>query len=1001
MDSHNENKKNNKPIIYEELLQFSEHITNYFAEESKDYLNLINFLNQISSTFKDMSSKIKIPNNFSTDRPDQLNLNSFYNFHKTILEKIKDIPNKINNDILSTLNKFKDEFESDNQNIFFALNTIIEDISTQQNFINKRKDELIKEKEKNKDYIKSLAYELYKKEMETFNKLYSNSENKFKEIKNMLEENEMKKNKIISSCLCIYFSLIYDNLDSMDNQNGDIKKLIKKYKTKENKRKINEIFPNSKILDLKNWGDNFDDWEELKLMESMLVEKKEEKTKETKDEKTPSNPFSNDFYIPQIIITNNIIGIDDEYMVLKSNENNQSSFVDISEDEEKIKDNIIINNFIFGLENSVPKSDLIINIEDVFGRNIGNKEFYIDFCDKIIKAKGEDKTLYEYKIFSNLVYLTNVMNLILEQLKDDLLSDNLNKDYFDSYKLLDKIICIGEKSVNEDTYMCALLSNNKIFKNKKIWINSIRNKIIIFLNELCTKEYLSKSRDSVFHTGDIFHKNFEAKKIKRILSKLGGLIVGREKNLIELCGFKHYIQYYNKLSSEQKKNVDNNTLSIFHGVIKCYIRHITNYNFNVENTTDIISEICHNLKINDDDHIIFYCYYYQDCVYTSKKKNTKNKSQIPLATTQKIKYIKSEKKDKKIPENYILDIKDRNNIYYIIKKVSKYLDDEDKLKLICLGKYYKKIRKHIYKSFLKKDMPIKKRVHIWKSYLKINNTKSLFNYKDILEETKTDFFQKGNEQSIIQINKDINRTYLKKKDEHSADKIYNILISFVYSEHKINYVQGINDITGFIYDLTENEEETFLLLISIFSMTQISDIFNDEEFQFLKTLFYTIERLVYLYLPKIYSKIKDHNIQISFFMSAYFITLDTILYQDLPDDDYSFILRLWDGFILDGWCSFFSDWLAILKYHEKDIIAIESERLLEYLSNKIKNSELFKKENYNKFYELKKQFKISEELVKNLQDEIAVEAGIRKVGTSTIIEGFNDDDKGKDKSQIK
>ena len=108
-----------------------------------------------------------------------------------------------------------------------------------------------------------------------------------------------------------------------------------------------------------------------------------------------------------------------------------------------------------------------------------------------------------------------------------------------------------------------------------------------------------------------------------ILSKLGGLIVGREKNLIELCGFKPYIQDYNKLSSEQKKNIDNNVLSIFHGVIKCYIRHITNYNFNVENTTDIYSEICHNLKINDDDHIIFYCYYYQDCVYTSKKKKHK------------------------------------------------------------------------------------------------------------------------------------------------------------------------------------------------------------------------------------------------------------------------------------------------------------------------------------------------------------------------------------------
>ena len=64
----------------------------------------------------------------------------------------------------------------------------------------------------------------------------------------MFEENEMKKNKIISHCLYTYFSLIYDDLDSMDNQNGDIKKLIKKYQTKENKKTISEIFPNSKII---------------------------------------------------------------------------------------------------------------------------------------------------------------------------------------------------------------------------------------------------------------------------------------------------------------------------------------------------------------------------------------------------------------------------------------------------------------------------------------------------------------------------------------------------------------------------------------------------------------------------------------------------------------------------------------------------------------------------------------------------------------------------------
>ena len=141
------------------------------------------------------------------------------------------------------------------------------------------------------------------------------------------------------------------------------------------------------------------------------------------------------------------------------------------------------------------------------------------------------------------------------------------------------------------------------------------------------------------------------------------------------------------------------------------------------------------------------------------------------------------------------------------------------------------------------------------------------------------------------------------------------------------------------------------------------------------------------------SKLKDNNIELSFFMSAYFITLYTILYPNLPENDISFILHLWDDFILDGWSSFFSNWLTILKYHEKDIMKIKEDRLINFLTNQIKESDLYKKENYPKFLELKKKFKINEELIKNLQDEIAVEVGIRKIGASTIIEDFNADDK--------
>ena len=994
--------KKQKNNIYEELIKIFENITNYFAAEHQDYFDLLTFFEDISSELKDISSKIKIPKNINLNNPDYFNVDPFYSFHSLFLNNIKKISEKINIEVLSVLKNYKEEFEKDNKNILISLNSIIENIFDQKKALEKSKNEYEEEKLKNKDYKNSLKSDLYIKEMEKTNKIYSNNEIKFIELKKLFEDNILKKNNIISNCIYIYFKIIHEDLDSIDNKNNEFKKLIKIYNSKKDKKLINEILPDSNIFNIKNWGEGFLDWEEIKFggneTESIIINNNIGKKDEKKEEKNDNNNL-NDFYIPQITILSNIIGIDDEYMILKSTDNKNSSFVDITdvtEDEQKIKDNITINNYLYGLGdvNMDRKKEILLNLEDVFGKNIGNKDFYIDFCDQITKSKGERKTLYEFKNFSDLVFLTNLMNLIIENIKEDLLSEKLSKEYFKSYKILDKIICIGEKSVNEETYMCALLCKNKIFKNQNIWINCIKNKIINFLDELCTKEYLSKSKDTVFRPADFIQKNIKKTKLGKIIGKIGGLIDhDKSKNLIESCGFNKSIEHYSKLSKDQKKNVDNNALSIYHGVIKCYIRHITNYNFNLENATDIISLICNTLNIKDDEHNIFYCYYYQDCFYTSKKINSKKRSLISNENKEKILYIKSENKDKKIPQKYSLDIKNDSSKYFIIKKASKFLDDGDKLKLICLGKYYMKIRKNIYKSFLKKDIPLKRRIHIWKSYLKCNTTLALYDYKEILKETETDFFKETNEKSIIQIKKDMNRTYLRKKNEKSPQIIYNILISFVYSENKINYVQGINSITGFLYDLTENEEETFHLLVSIFILTQIRDIYDDEEFQILKTYFYTIERLVYLYLPKIYSKLKDNNIELSFFMSAYFITLNTILYPSLPEDDISFMLHLWDDFILDGWKSFFSAWLTILKYHENDIVSIPNDKLINFLTNKIKDSDLFKKQNYHKFYELKKKFKVSEELINNLQDEISVEAGIRKVGASTIIGDLNADGK--------
>ena len=71
------------------------------------------------------------------------------------------------------------------------------------------------------------------------------------------------------------------------------------------------------------------------------------------------------------------------------------------------------------------------------------------------------------------------------------------------------------------------------------------HKKINLLNELCEKEYLSKSKDTVFRPVEFIHKNIGKTPIGKIIGKIGVLIdQSKEKNLIELCGFNKSIEYY-------------------------------------------------------------------------------------------------------------------------------------------------------------------------------------------------------------------------------------------------------------------------------------------------------------------------------------------------------------------------------------------------------------------------------------------------------------------------
>ena len=329
---------NNKKIeILNELINLSESIANYFAGQIQDFIGISNFIEQRSSEFRDFSSKVNLPKNYKKENPDNLVLGPLYALNSAFLKSIQIIPDKIDKEVLSILKAFKEEFEFDNKNIFFSLNSIIKKISSENEIMKKIKNEFNEEKQKNENYKNSQKYEAYVKERQNLIKLYSNSEKKFKDIKAKFEEVDTKKMKIISNCIYRYLNIIHEDFNFIDNKNGGNKKLLKKYK-KADKKTIKDIFPKLNIANITNWS-GYEDWEEIEFdqLKDKIIYNDTQNKGDTKEQVRVSYTSVGEFYIPQIVVTNNIIGIDDEYMNLKATQN-QTKFVDIIEDENKIKD---------------------------------------------------------------------------------------------------------------------------------------------------------------------------------------------------------------------------------------------------------------------------------------------------------------------------------------------------------------------------------------------------------------------------------------------------------------------------------------------------------------------------------------------------------------------------------------------------------------------------------------------------------------------------------------
>ena len=642
-----------------------------------------------------------------------------------------------------------------------------------------------------------------------------------------------------------------------------------------------------------------------------------------------------------------------------------NDFCEKFDSTKKDKNNLIPINFNFY------KNVKIINIDNKEAKN----KFYNELINKLVGEEEVQKEeisslieIFQYqkdnqdneKEFLDVLIENNKSSLKFLNLKNlELLSIPIsyitlkqNSIFEGKFELNFKIIFIAErvfyqnKINNNKVYLSAILSKNKFYRTKLFWRNVIELKLV---NKL--EDHISRMKNEVF---------------KGLFSKLGDKIglsnsnnnISHKNSFLAKTRIIPLIKNYNNLEQNKIPILDKMATKEMYTILKTSIPNFTNFNLPSIPSLDLISKLSQEYKMSNDE-INYFVIYYKVSNHTIRqllpheKNLDENENNNERNTNIKIRNIK------------------------ILSSIIPFLDYKDYNNLLFLSKFYnKKIKKKIYKYVLKqKGTTMKTRLHIWYNLLKINELKKKYNYKDILSKAND---PKNRHEIVL----DIRRTNVNEdqKDLHK-ERLTNILYAVSQLNFGIKYVQGMNFIVSFLYEIF-GEEEAFYIFLSFFYSTQYCIIF-DKDLIKLNEFFYVFNRIISVLEPELYSFFNVNGVNVNFFATPWFITLFTGSHQNLrgDKDNKNILIRILDNFITSGWKAMMVVGCSLLHSFENKLMSMKYEDMLEFLINGMLRSEFFMKENEDNLEYYFMNIKISRKLIRNIESEYNQEKMLNEINT--------------------
>ena len=1022
---------NNQKLYNDFVDNEKERLNKYISSSEKDLQDLTNFLSEFFSSgvsfYKSMNKKLS--NLFDVNKVSDVttkidqNIKFFYQTSQLFISYIKVFLDKLSLTLITPLKEFKLNYEKKNIEIKKNFEKISNDfksfkqklITSQQKFYVKEqnylkiKSEMNLKKLKNKftdrdqDNLytaKSKALnekEIYKYQVLSANIFYQNLDLTYKKNYKNFEINEENKFVFLNDLFGMYSNNMKDLSTYINEYCGQINSKFDGWKLDDDKKIIQDEFNRMGRYIVNNNGKKNNKGNERFNKESFKVYN------------NINIKFVNDYFE---ILENNkkgffsinkakIFGYIVESQVNKEDSTNYKTY-DIQSNDYQKK---IMKLFFDSLDSQNElTSDIISSIIELI---INDKKFpQYFFKDYYVTHNTQYIRMLNEK---NLEHFGNILTTIM------LLTDLDNNDFLN---LIANIIHFGERiyylipnAENKKLFLCGFLNKIPLFKCIYFWESVIRYKLVNHLEKLANEmdeklELMDKVNKKYNHNINDYSNNSNYYDIgMNIYEELNttdeslDINKNHKKNMKNkmkdnktndpnlFISIINYEANYEDLTTKLKNEYIKKAHQIFNSIILEYISSFVNYNFGLNNSLELLVKICNQFSMSNDI-INYYAVYLNNCSY-SVKQYSKNsfydlKNKIDDIRVD-LKYNSLKKKNEY--NDLYIKLEQEKRIFndaekmIIIKKVSRFLPDKDKINILKLNKKFSsKLNKKIYKEILnrkdiEKGIIQNKQMHInvWKILLKYNKIKRDYPYFPNLEKVKKIKYDMNGKNDFCIIDLDSQRTLFEENNklEQKRKILNNILKTCAMLNEEGCYCQGMNFVGAFIIKITEDEEESFYFLMGLFKYTDYRSIFKTDLSK-LKLYFSIFDVVLKLYIPTLESYFEENKVKSNYYLSAWFIALFTSLVKHGKKLDA--FLKIFDLFLIDGWKAIFNISMDILRKNEEILLTMKNEGLLHYLTSALGNDFVLNKENYGYLLDnnVNKRLvlRISGKLMHNIENEI-------------------------------